>query len=821
MQPFVLHAHFYQPERTNPWTDILDPEPSAAPYRDWNARIHAESYRPNAAARIFDDQRRVERIVNNYERLSFNFGPTLLRWMERRQPETYGRILDGDWRSVARTGHGNALAQAYNHVILPLANERDRATQVRWGLADFRHRFRREAEGMWLPETAANQASLDLLIDEGVRFTVLAPHQAHRVRHRNGRWHDVSAGVDTTRAYEVRHSDGSGRALVVFFYEGVLAQWLAFAKEASAADAIVQRLAGVAPGGGLAHAALDGETFGHHRKFGELALAYTLFEGAERHGLTPTSYGAWLAENPPTEEAQIVPGEGTAWSCAHGVGRWYRDCGCATDSQPGWNQAWRTPLREALERVDALAAETFERVGGELLRDPWRARDDYVHLLLRDWTPQQFLDRHAARQLTAAQQCDVWSLLESQRHGMAMYTSCGWFFGDIAGIESAYVLRFAARTLGLLEDVGTDTQATRQDMLDLLAQAESNLPDGGTGADVWRDQVLPDVVSPMRIGAQLCLLALTQYEQAENTTAGATLTVAGHALTVHERRVEQRGRLALVTGRASVRAHATGRTHDLAAAAIHLGGLDFHGLVAPDPGPDKFAAATVDLWEGFATAPLAHLIRLLDRVFTGNGATEFGFEWALPWAKQDLVEWIFSDLSERFADAYARLYHENRRILESLVAGGHHLPRMLRAAAELTLTVELEDKVREISAAGSSPPDAVFEAIHEIVALARSQQYLLDLGPVRAALEDAVTAATRQAVRRLDQPAVDIVVAWIELARALELSLDLSAAQEVAWDTLNKARASRVGMADREAVAALGEAIGFAPVAWSAERASR
>ena len=819
MQPFIVHAHFYQPERTNPWTGVLDPEPSAAPQRDWNERVHAESYRPNAYARIFDGRRQVERIVNNYERVSFNFGPTLLRWLKRRHPDTYGRVLDGDWRSVTRTGHGNALAQAYNHMILPLARERDRRTQIRWGLADFRERFRREPEGMWLPETAADQATLDTLIDEGVRFTVLAPHQAHRVRDPGGAWHEVGARIDPTRAYRVLHSDGSGRHLAVFFYNGDLAQWLAFDEGASEAARIVGRIVAAAPGErGLVHAALDGETFGHHRPFGELALAYMLFESAAAHGLEPTNYGAWLTSDPPVAEAEIVPGEGTAWSCAHGVGRWYRDCGCVTDAEPGWNQAWRTPLRTALDRVAEAAARAFEDRGGDLLRDPWAARDDYVHVLLGAWSPQQFLDRHGRRHLSESQQIDAWSLLEAQRQAMVMYTSCGWFFGDISGLESHYVLRSAARVLELLAEVGLDTAAVTREALDALGEAKSNREAGATGADIWRDHVLPDAVSPARIGAQMSLLALTRPEALEERDVGSSLQVAGHTLRIAEHRVERHGRSALMTGRAVVTVNSTGRAHELASVAVHLGGLDFHGLVAPDPGREAFAEATAALWQGFATLSLARVIRVVDGVFAdAESRVDFDLDWALPWAKQDLVDSVFSDLTERFSDSYARLYADHRRILEMLVAAGYRLPRPLRAAAELTLSADLERELGQVLAA---PPEEaagdgkVFDRIRAIVTLARSQGYDLDLSTLREALQSAVTGATQEAARTLTPGAVGAVEQWVALTRELDVDIDLSSAQERAWDAVSKARSGRLDLAERATVARLGEIIGFAPVAW-------
>jgi alpha-amylase/alpha-mannosidase (GH57 family) len=817
MQPFVIHAHFYQPERTNPWTGVLDPEPSAAPARDWNDRIHGESYRPNGTARIVDEQRRVERIVNNYEHLSFNFGPTLLSWMERRAPGTYARIIDGDWRSVRRTGHGNALAQAYNHAILPLARERDRRTQIAWGLADFRHRFGRPAEGMWLPETAADHATIDALIDAGVGFTVLAPHQAHRVRHRDGEWHEVGADIDTGRAYLHRHSDGSGRSMAIFFYDGALAQSLAFGEGGiDAADLIGSLRSAVPAEGGLVHAALDGETFGHHRPFGELGLAYTLFEGAQREGLVPTSYAAWLADNPPVDEVEIVGGQGTAWSCAHGVGRWSRDCGCSTDGEEGWNQAWRGPLRSALDIVRDAAVAVFEERGGDLLRDPWRARNDYIGVRLGTVTPAAFLERHARRNLTDRQATEIWTLLESQRNAMVMYTSCGWFFSDVSGIETVYVLRFAARVLGLLSELGAG-DGTEEAFLEALAEARSNKPEVGTGADVWRQQVEPAEVTPRRIAAHLALLGLSQPEAAADFPVGSSIALAGHTVVVWEGRVERRGRVALLTARLNVTVTDTGQSHDLGIAGLHLGGLDFHGISVPLDSQPAFAEECAELWEALPTEPMAHLLRRVWRLGDHPGGDEFGLELALPGGRQIIVGTVFSDLTERFHEQYSRLYGEHRRILEMLTAAGYELPRDLRAAAELTLDAELE---RQVAEARQRTAEGVldvttFDDVRSMIALAHEQGYSLELGGLQRAVTDAVTAAAAAAARSLRTADADVVERWLELAGELELSIDLSPAQELIWDVATRAKAGRLGPDEADVVARLGARLGLAPVAWS------
>ena len=445
MTALIVHGHFYQPPRENPWTGEVDPEPGAAPFHDWNERIHAECYAPN---------------IVNYPLISFNFGPTLLSWLESHHRDTYQKILIADRESVAaRGGHGNAIAQAYGHAILPLCNERDRLTQVVWGLADFRFRFGREAEALWLPETAANDEVLALLIEQRMRYVILAPNQGKGV-------------VDTSKPYLFRHPDGSGRSITVFFYHGPLARAIAFERALASSRGLVEKFVGAAAGGDLVNVATDGETYGHHFKFGDLCLTHALTVEAKSAGFWITNYAQYLDQHPPEIEVELdngPDGEGSSWSCAHGVARWSRDCGCHTGGEEGWNQSWRKPLREALNFLRDDAAEKFEQAGSELFDDPWAARNDYIKVIL-DPDHAELRDPRAL------------DLLEMQRSALLMFTSCGWFFSDLAGIETIQVLRYAARVIDLMNQLGLDPPT--KDFLALLAEAKSNVPEKGNGADL-------------------------------------------------------------------------------------------------------------------------------------------------------------------------------------------------------------------------------------------------------------------------------------------------------------------------------------------------
>lgn len=489
MSFIIVHGHFYQPPRENPWTDAIDHQPSAAPFHDWNERVHAESYRPNTLANIVTPEG--ERTVSNYERMSFDIGPTLMRWLQRVHPKTYSRIQSADRSSAQRLGHGNAIAQSYHHTILPLSPLHDVRTEVAWGLADFRHRFEREAEGMWLPETAASNGVLDVLIDEGVAFTILAPHQAARWRRDGGPWTGPEhSGMDTRVPYRRHHSDGSGRFISVFLFDADIARAIAFERATSSAERLIDLFTSREPHGArVVHTATDGETYGHHHVFGDIGLAYALYVEAARRGVEATNYAAHLERFPAQAEVEIVAGEGTSWSCAHGVGRWKEDCGCHTGGEEGWNQAWRGPLRSALDLVKRAADETFDAEGRLLFDDPWEARNHYVAVVTGAQTIEGFLAQHSSARARQAARLRAQTLLELQRSAMAMFTSCAWFFSDVSGIETVQILRYAARVLDLLEAL-QQPLPTRA-FLTELSTAKSNDARVGTAADLFESVARP------------------------------------------------------------------------------------------------------------------------------------------------------------------------------------------------------------------------------------------------------------------------------------------------------------------------------------------
>jgi len=485
-----IHGHFYQPPRENPWTGRIEKQNGAHPFHDWNEKINVEAYTPNAAARILEGE--TERMLNNYSRISFDFGPTLLIWLKDAAPQTYQAILEADRESLSHfSGHGSALAQAYHHSILPLCNARDKVTEVFWGSRDFESRFGRSPEGMWLAETAVNLESLEVLSKQGIRFTVLSPFQAGRVLpHGSKEWIDVSDGkIDPRKAYRVELP--SGRDLSLFFYDKSISKAVAFERLLRNGELFADRLLGglseTCDEVQLVHIATDGETYGHHHKFGEMALAYAL-QVVELDQLAEiTVYGEFLERFPPQDRVEIE--ENSSWSCPHGIGRWHGDCGCQTGGEANWNQKWRTPLREALNWLRDEAAVSYERELGLLFKEPWRARDYYIDVVLDPSIRNQFIAKHSLRPLSASEAERAIGLLELQRNALMMFTSCGWFFNDLSGIETIQILKYARKVVES-GDVLFSSNWEKQ-FLQRLSKARSNLPEEGDGADIYRKYVQP------------------------------------------------------------------------------------------------------------------------------------------------------------------------------------------------------------------------------------------------------------------------------------------------------------------------------------------
>src|SRR4051812_35070103 len=761
----VVHGHFYQPPRENPWTGEVAREPSAAPFHDWNARIAAECYRPNAFARIIDSRNRLVSIVDNYRLLSYDLGPTLLSWLERHDPVTYRRLIAAD---LAMDG---GMAQGFGHLIMPLCNERDLRTQIRWGITDFEFRYGRRAEGMWLPEAAVNDSVLQVLAEEGIKFTLLAPGQAGWVRSLNDpneAWGDLPHGsIDTRRPYRWEHPAGGGLGIDVVFYDGGLSHDIAFGLGSMNSQGLLDRVdaAGGAEGG-LVTVAADGETFGHHHRYGDRLLAYALAVEAPRRGIEVTTLARYLRENRPEDEVKIKE---SSWSCAHGVGRWREDCGCSTGGEPGWNQRWRAPLRQALDTLRDRNAAVFERLGKQAFTvDPWKARDEYVRVLIGELTRQEFVERYGPDDAVTAL-----TLLEAQHNAMSMYPSCGWFFNDGAGLETVQVLRYAARVMDLLREVGEDP--AEEAFLEILSQADSNVAAEGNGRKIWRTHVEPARVDAARVVAHLALAELLEEAPAPDRLAGWDVKVVDHSHAT-------RGSVALCSGPVALEHGRTGRRHERVFAAVRLGALEVLGASRP-AAPRRDEDSLTLLREAFAKgAPLLTLLRMVGDNF---GARDFNLMSALPDGAEQIVTTTATTIADRFAATFERVFEDHRPTLEALAALGQPLPPEMRAVAELTLARRFEAAVA--AQAGSSDPGAYREAIG-IARSARETGFRIDTPQARARIEGLLLDAVRRAVAATEpedeQQAVDAALATLQLAEQLDLHLNVDPSQEILYEPL-------------------------------------
>jgi len=677
-----IHCHFYQPPRENPWLESIELQESAYPYHDWNERINAECYAPNAASRILSPDNRITRIVNNYSRISFNVGPTLLSWMASRAPETYQAILDADRESQQRfSGHGSAIAQVYNHMIMPLANRRDKQTQVVWGIRDFEYRFHREPEGMWLAETAVDVETLEVLAANGIQFTVLAPSQArHERRVTTTKFKNVEGGkIDPTRPYICNLP--SGRSINLFFYDGPISRAVAFEGLLSNGERFASRLlSGFAENRRwpqLMHIATDGETYGHHHFKGEMALSYALHQIETNKLARLTNYGEYLTINPPTHEVEIL--ENTAWSCSHGVGRWDTDCGCNSGGKPDWNQSWRAPLRKALDHLRNSLIEPYETKASELLLDPWLARDEYANFVLDrgESSLSKFLATHARRGLSEADTVTVLSLLEMQRHAMLMYTSCGWFFDELSGIETVQVIMYAGRALQLAQKLFPDHH--EQTFRELLQSAKSNLPEHGDGGQIFDRWVKPAQVDLLDVTAHYAIASMF------HKPGDGDLTSNYEIRSIDDVRL-QSGKARLAVGATSVRSRVTREQQDVSFGVLHFGDINLMAGIRLYPGEAEFRSIVRDLREPFLSADLPTVIRLLDQHF---GGASYSLKSLFRDERQKVVSKLLGTTMAAAEEAYTRIYEDHAPLMGFLSDMGAPLPKMVHQTAEFVLNTAL------------------------------------------------------------------------------------------------------------------------------------
>jgi alpha-amylase/alpha-mannosidase (GH57 family) len=684
MERYVcIHAHFYQPPRENPWLEEIELQDSAYPYHDWNERITAECYAPNAASRVLDGDGRIVNIVNNYAKISFNFGPTLLSWMEDKEPTVYRAILEADRESRENfSGHGSAIAQAYGHMILPLANTRDKRTQVIWGIRDFESRFGRKPEGMWLPESAVDLESLDLMATEGIRYAILEPNQAHRVRKRGSReWQDVTGGkIDPKVPYKLRLP--SGRTISVFFYDGPVSRAVAFERLLNNGEVFANRILGAFSDSRsgryqLVHIATDGESYGHHHTHGEMALSYAIHHIESSGRARITNYGAFLEKHPPVHEVEIT--EYTSWSCAHGIERWRSNCGCNSGGRPEWNQEWRRPLRESLDWLRDTLASDFDANARSLLRDPWGARDGYIEVIL-DRSPdslRRFFDKHGARELSEEEETRALKLLEIQRHAMLMYTSCGWFFDELSGIETTQVIQYAGRALQLAQELTGD--GTEDRFLSLLEVAKSNLPEHRDGRRIYEKFVKSAMVDLHKVGAHYAVSSLFE-------SYGDRAEIFCYRVEREDYRLLPAGSKRLALGRARITSEITQESARVTFGVLHFGDHNVSGGIREYRGEEEYKALTGEIAEIFRSADFPEIIRAVDRNF---GAGVYSLKLLFRDEQRKILDMILSSTLTDIDAVYRQLYMQNASLMRFLSDIGYPVTKSFQVAAEQALNAEL------------------------------------------------------------------------------------------------------------------------------------
>ena len=773
----TIHGHFYQPPRENPWLEAIELQDSALPFHDWNERICKECYNPNSVSRIVDNKNQILDIVNNYQYMSFNFGPTLLSWMEEFAPLTYERIIKADIDSISEhSGHGNAIAQVYNHMIMPLANAHDKETQVKWGIRDFEYRFGRKPEGIWLAETAVDDATLKVLVDNGIKFTILSPYQALKIRKTGDKeWQDVSWGnIDPARSYKYTLKGDSKKSIALFFYDGAISKSVAFDELLKDGNRFIKRLKeGVSETRNypqLVNIATDGESYGHHTKFGDMALSYVLKIKAEDEGFKITNYAEYLDKYESDYEVDIK--QASSWSCFHGVGRWKEDCGCSTGGHPGWNQKWREPLRNALDYLRDELAKVFEAEGPKYFNDnPWTIRNKYIDVILdRNYvTIRKFQKENFKPDLTEEQKVKGMELLEIQRQAMLMYTSCGWFFSEISGIETVQIMKYAARAMQLVARFTNEDFETH--FKDILSQAKSNIAEFGTGKDIYERFVKPSVVTAKQIA---CLWAISSlYQDFEDEEDVYCYTVKRHSY-----QKVQKGSSNFLVGHIEISSKVTLQKADLMFALMQYAGGDFHCAIKEFSNDAEFNELQATLIKTFALNPITEIIRTLDEKF---GKEYFTLKDIFIEERKKILQILLKDQLEKFGNTYKEMYDQGKGSIYHMQNLGLEIPKEFKISAEYALSHRYNDLL-----AGSDGfvEDPIVQQIKDINFEAKRMNITIDKTPSNKNFAKRIITNLNRLTKSFEIQQADTIIELFEIVEKLDLQIDISEAQNIYYNKI-------------------------------------
>lgn len=773
----TIHGHFYQPPRENPWLEAIELQDSALPFHDWNERICKECYNPNSVSRIVDNKNQILDIVNNYQYMSFNFGPTLLSWMEEFAPLTYERIIKADIDSISEhSGHGNALAQVYNHMIMPLANAHDKETQVKWGIRDFEYRFGRKPEGIWLAETAVDDATLKVLVDNGIKFTILSPYQALKIRKTGDKeWQDVSWGnIDPARSYKYTLKCDSKKSIDLFFYDGAISRSVAFDELLKDGNRFIKRLKeGVSETRNypqLVNIATDGESYGHHTKFGDMALSYVLKIKAEDEGFKITNYAEYLDKYESDYEVDIK--QASSWSCFHGVGRWKEDCGCSTGGHPGWNQKWREPLRNALDYLRDELAKVFEAEGPKYFNDnPWTIRNKYIDVILdRNYiTIRKFQKENFKPDLTEEQKVKGMELLEIQRQAMLMYTSCGWFFSEISGIETVQIMKYAARAMQLVARFTNEDFETN--FKDILSQAKSNIAEFGTGKDIYEHFVKPSVVTAKQIA---CLWAISSiYQDFEDEEDVYCYTVKRLSY-----QKVQKGSSNFLVGHIEISSKVTLQKANLMFALMQYAGGDFHCAIKEFSNDAEFNELQATLIKTFALNPITEIIRTLDEKF---GKEYFTLKDIFIEERKKILQILLKDQLEKFGNTYKEMYDQGKGSIYHMQNLGLEIPKEFKISAEYALSHRYNDLLAGSDGFVETP---IIQQIKDINFEAKRMNIAIDKTPSNKNFAKRIITNLNRLTKSFEIQQADTIIELFEIVEKLDLQIDISEAQNVYYNKI-------------------------------------
>ena len=767
----TIHGHFYQPPRENPWLDVIEIQDSARPFHNWNERISAECYEPNSVARIVDSNNRILSIVNNYQYLSFNMGPTLLAWMEKYAPQSYRRILEADKNSIdLYSGHGCAIAQVYNHVIMPLANTNDKYTQAIWGIKDFEKRFQRKPEGIWLAETAVDARTLEVLVDLGIKYTILSPYQAQCVRKiGENNWHDVSWGsIDPSQAYRYFVDDSKEKYIDLFFYDGAISKSVAFDNLLTNGEKFAYRLQDgfvqdrKRPQ--LVNIATDGESYGHHTKFGDMALSYVLAVKAKDLGFKVTNYGEFLEKFPPQYEVDVK--SVSAWSCSHGVGRWMEDCGCSTGAQPGWNQRWRKPLREALDYIRDELIKVCTKEGAKYFKDIWEARNNYIDVVL-ERTPEtieNFLKENSCKKLNKNEKVKAIKLMEIQRSCMLMYTSCGWFFAEISGIETTQIMKYAARAIELAEEF-TDIELEKN-FLTILQRAKSNIPQFENGKKVYEMFVKPCKIKIEQIATHWAISSLSNEKEEMNEIYCYNVKKINHKICRNEDNE-------LSFGRIEISSKITLEKFDLTFALLKTSESEYYCTIKPFNSQEELNESKKIIQEIFEHNSMLGTLDAMKKEFSQNYYT---IKDVLIDKRKTILEKVLIKRLLKTEKTYEDLYDDLRGPVSQLSAMGMDIPDVFRIAAKFCLLKDLDET---LNSAKDFLDEKIIKKLENIKNEADKFYINLNKSRARTIIAKKLQNLIEQIAENTDENLTNKIFAVFNVIEKLNLDVDIKVAQNI------------------------------------------